>query len=164
LSEVREQADGLLTDIRRLVHDLRPPALDELGLIGALRNGVTQLNASASGTMIALQVPEAMSPLSAAIEAATYRIVMEAITNVLKHANAHQCIVRLTIVEPMAFMELCIEDDGIGLPQPVSPGVGLQSMRERAEELGGTFAFSRCEPHGTRLVARLPLSITDPQP
>src|SRR5262249_19023560 len=124
----------VLADIRRIAYDLRPPALDELGLVGALKEHIALQN-QARGVQITLDAPSILPPLTAAVEVATYRIALEAMTNVSRHANARHCQVRL-------FMDdrLCLEvdDDGRGIPASARAGVGLTSMRERAEELGGT--------------------------
>jgi signal transduction histidine kinase len=149
------------------VHELRPPALDELGLLGALRQRVARYGAGGlyqateseqtgepqlTATVIA---PEPLPALPAAIEVAIYRIVDEAMTNVVKHAAARTCLVRL---EAGADLTLTIEDDGVGLASERSAGVGLRSMRERAEELGGRFVITaRPDGPGTRVAVTLPL-------
>jgi signal transduction histidine kinase len=150
LTELRAQTQAALADIRSLVYGLRPPALDELGLIPALREYAHQL--SSDGLHIAVDA-EPFPPLSAAAEVATYRIVTEALTNVLRHARAHQAHVQLSNGDALTIE---IADDGDGLPPNLRAGVGLTSMRERAEELGGTFAVESRPGGGTRVLARLP--------
>jgi len=148
------------------VHGLRPPALDELGLVGALRERVTRYGASGdlthledSGLAVTVIAPDALRPLPAAVEVAVYRIVDEALTNVVKHAAARMCLVRLETGEGLS---LIVEDDGIGIAAERIAGVGLLSMRERAEELGGHFTIAqRDDGPGTRLSVRLPLSTAD---
>jgi signal transduction histidine kinase len=146
-------------EIRRLIHDLRPPALDELGLAGAIRDRASQLAShSESGATLGLHVrveaPEKLPPLPAAVEVAAYRIVEEALTNAVRHAQAHLCTIRLSLADAL---ELTIVDDGMGLPPDHQAGVGLRSMRERAEELGGEIRVES-QPHGgTRVWARLPI-------
>src|SRR5262249_47769957 len=145
------QATG---DIRRLAHDLRPPALDELGLVEALRERVAQY---AAPPHIGITVAATLPPLSAAVEVAAYRIVQEALMNVLRHAHAHTCQVRLAPAG--SSLEVEIRDDGVGIPKTVPRfGVGLRSMQERAEELGGECRIERSDliSGGTRVVARLP--------
>jgi signal transduction histidine kinase len=153
LAELKAQTQAAISDIRRRVYDLRPPALDELGLIAAIREQAT--NYSQNGLNVSVEAPEQLPPLPAAVEVAAYRIVQEAITNVSRHARAGACHVRLSLSNEL---ELEITDDGVGLPEDLRAGVGLSSMRERAAELGGTFA---AEPlalaGGTRVLARLPL-------
>jgi signal transduction histidine kinase len=159
LLELKADAQDAVTDIRRLVYGLRPPALDDLGLIGALRETAEQYGAK--GLSVSVEAPEKLPPLSAAVEVASYRIAQEALTNVVRHAGASTCTVSLVIDDPGA---LCLEvrDDGRGIPDPqentsVRAGVGLTSMRERASELGGTLVVEPLPEGGTRVRARLPL-------
>lgn len=151
LAEIAQKSQAALQDIRRLVYDLRPPALDELGLVGALKQ--TAANSS-NGLHIEIDTPEALPPLSAAVEAAAYRIAQETLNNVARHARAQHCTVRIRAQD---VLQIEIDDDGIGLPPDVQPGVGLVSMRERAAELGGTCVIDPKPGGGTRVMARLPL-------
>ncbi len=152
--ELKAQMQGVLADIRRIAYDLRPPALDELGLVGALKEYIASHN-QVPGLQITLEAPEAPPPLPAAVEVAAYRIALEAITNVRRHAKAQHCSVRLSFSG-----DLCLEvsDDGGGLPDQVRAGVGLTSMRERAEELGGTCRTETLPQGGTEVRVWLPLS------
>jgi signal transduction histidine kinase len=152
LAELRGQTQAAITDIRRLVYDLRPPALDELGLVPAMREYATRL--TSDGLQITLEA-DALPPLSAAAEVATYRIVTEALTNVVHHAHARHAQVRLSCA---GMLHIEVTDDGAGLPPNVRAGVGLTSMRERAEELGGVCTVESPEG-GTRVMARLPLYV-----
>ena len=148
LAEIAQKSQAALQDIRRLVYDLRPPALDELGLVGALKQ--TAANSS-NGLHIEIDTPEALPPLSAAVEAAAYRIAQETLNNVARHARAQHCTVRIRAQD---VLQIEIDDDGIGLPPDVQPGVGLVSMRERAAELGGTCVIDPKPGGGTRVMAR----------
>jgi signal transduction histidine kinase len=146
-------------EIRRLIHGLRPPALDELGLAGAVRDRAAQLMrrqgvAPAQHLQLVVETPENLPPLPAAVEVAAYRIVEEALTNVALHAHAHTCAVRLALTDAL---EVEIADDGVGLSAERRAGVGLLSMRERAAELGGACAIETLGESGTRVYARLPL-------
>ena len=123
-----------VADIRRLVYELRPPALDELGLISALQEQATSYS-QLHGLQVCLQAPERLLPLSAAVEVATYRIVLEALMNVVRHAQARNCRICLSLTDTLS---LEIVDDGLGLPRDYHAGVGMTSMRERAAELGGS--------------------------
>jgi signal transduction histidine kinase len=152
LSELETNMEAAISDIRRLVYNLRPPALDELGLDGAIRESAAQY--ATSGLRISVDIPKTLPSLPAAVEVAAYRIVQEALTNVVRHAMASECVVRL---ELNGELELEITDDGVGLPADRGAGVGLSSMRERAVELGGTCVVKPSLPQGTRVVARLPL-------
>jgi signal transduction histidine kinase len=151
-TDLKTQMQGALMDIRRIAYDLRPPALDELGLVGALKEHITACNQSGN-LQIALEAPDNIPQLKAAVEVAAYRIAMEAMTNVARHADARQCQVRL-------FMDgrLCLEidDDGRGIPVGVRAGVGMSSMRERAEELGGTCVVETQPEQGTHVLVELP--------
>lgn len=142
-------------DVRRLVYDLRPPALDELGLVEALRERASRIEAG-EGIRVTVEAPETLPPLPAAVEVAAYRIVQEALTNVSRHARASACSVRLVYSEGRS-LTVEVVDDGVGLPERSWGGVGLHSMRERAAELGGTCEISPASPSGTRVLARLPI-------
>jgi signal transduction histidine kinase len=104
---------------------------------------------------VVVDAPEQLPPLPAAVEVAAYRIALEALTNVVRHAQAHTCCIRLSLADAL---QLEITDDGRGLPAEVRAGVGLTSMQERAAELGGTWSIERLAEHGTRVLARLPLA------
>jgi signal transduction histidine kinase len=95
--------------------------------------------------------------LTAAVEVAAFRIAVEGLTNAVRHAGATTCRVRFDATDAGA-LRIDITDDGRGLPAVVVPGVGLDSMRERAEELGGTMVVEAGGDGGTRVVARLPLA------
>ena len=137
LTSLRRDSRTALADVRRIVDDLRPPALDELGLVGALRQRADQFSWRADGASVHVQldVPDEVPALPAAIEVATYRIATEALTNVVRHSRATGAVVRLRCDERL---DLSITDDGP--PNGAwAPGVGLHAMRERAAELGGSF-------------------------
>jgi signal transduction histidine kinase len=157
LAEVVTQAQAAIVDIRRLVYGLRPPALDEMGLVGALQALLSQ---QAGGKLLVhFEAPETVSPLSAAVEVATYRIVQEALTNVVRHADAQECTVRLSVEEAHLVVE--VSDNGRGMLPHYRPGVGLHSMRERAEELGGTISIDSAPDIGTVIRAQLVLGGTE---
>ncbi|MCI0712534.1 MAG: GAF domain-containing sensor histidine kinase [Chloroflexi bacterium] len=157
LKKIKAQSQTLVADVRRLVYDLRPPALDELGLVAALRSHISQLNPIQNGLTITIEAPNKVPTLSAAVQVAAYRIGQEAVLNVLKHAHARHCTLRLSIVPDESCLQIEVIDDGIGLPHPVMSGVGLQSMRERAEELSGSFVCRDALNGGTHIQARLPV-------
>jgi signal transduction histidine kinase len=152
LSQLAEEIDQAAAGIRRLMYGLRPPALDDLGLVGALRvqAGLHE------GPELRIEVcaPEALPPLPAAVEVAAYRISQEALTNVVRHAHAGHCRVTLEVDERLC---LTVEDDGRGLPSRVRTGVGLRSIRERATELGGSVDIATRRSSGTRVSAWIPL-------
>ena len=106
---------------------------------------------------ITVEVPQPLDDLPAAVEVAAYRIVQEALTNVACHAEARSCVVSLARDEVAGALRLAVADDGCGLPTERRAGVGLASMRERAEELGGSCVVEALPQGGTRVHAELPL-------
>jgi signal transduction histidine kinase len=161
LVELQTEIRSAIADIRRLVYALRPPTLDELGLVGAIRQYAAQYDRhnSSSGESggslcVTVEAPEQLPALPAAVEVAAYRIVQEALTNVVCHAQARTCVVRLSLLDGLP---LEITDDGVGLPPEPHAGVGLLSMRERAAEVGGSCAVEPAPGHGTRVLSNLPL-------
>jgi signal transduction histidine kinase len=157
LADLKGQSETAVRDIRRLIYGLRPPALDDLGLVAALDQDAAQYRDA--GLQIAVEVPAPLPALPAAVEAAAYRIAQEAVTNVVRHAGARHCQVRLTLEPgaPNSSLRLEVADDGRGLSAERRAGIGLQSMRERAEELGGRLTVERRPGSGTRVIATLPL-------
>lgn len=141
-----------LADVRRLVHDLRPPALDELGLLGAVRQQAQRLAGDGLTITVDGTLPDG---LPAAVEVAAYRIASEAMTNVVRHARATHCHVGISVVD--AAVEVLVRDDGVGIGEDVRAGVGTLSLRERAAELGGTAAVTAPPDGGTAVRALLPL-------
>jgi signal transduction histidine kinase len=161
LDDLQNGIEGTLTDVRRLVYELRPPLLDQLGLIGAITDFVSYHD---SAVDIKLNLPAQLPPLSAAVEVAAFRIMQTALDNVIKHAQATRCDVRLTVLDGKIAID--IMDNGKGIAVNYKAGVGLTSMRERAEELGGAFAIAPTTPQGTHLSVSIPLlseSNTDDQ-
>jgi signal transduction histidine kinase len=150
LASLRQEAENAVADIRRIAYDLRPPILDEMGLVGAIREHATRLLGT---TFLA---PDVLPALPAAVEVAAYRIAIEAMTNAMRHAPGAAVAVTLSINEGL---ELEISDDGGGVPYGYRAGIGVTSMRDRAAELGGSCVLNRREPHGTVVRARLPLEL-----
>jgi signal transduction histidine kinase len=153
LDGAREQTAAAVADVRRLVYGLRPPALDELGLDGALRSFLAK--AGIGDAAFCLEVSGSLAELPAAVEVAAYRIVSEGATNVVRHARARTCTV--TLRRTAAALELAVADDGVGLGS-VAAGVGITSMRERAAELGGSLVVTGGPDGGTVVQALLPLA------
>ena len=155
LAELRGAAGDAIAEVRQLVHGLRPMALDELGLVGAIREqGIGFDRAGMAGPDVVIDEGLGLPPLPAAVEVAAYRIATEAITNAIRHAGARHC--RVQIVANTA-LEVEVTDDGHGWDGRLIPGVGIQSMRERAADLGGTLTIERVPGGGTSVLARLPL-------
>jgi signal transduction histidine kinase len=154
LKQAREDAGAAVADVRRLVHDLRPPALDDVGLLGAIRQQAARLRAP--GLTVTVD-GEGLDQLPAAVEVAAYRIASEALTNVVRHASATSCRIRLDVTDGELIVE--ITDDGVGIPSGTPTGVGLVSLRERAAELGGDCRIECPGDRGTTVRARLPMGV-----
>ena len=157
LSDLVSAQQMVIDDVRRLVDDLRPPVLDQLGLVPSIRELADALSVhepDGEGLQITVLASPDLEPLPAAVEVATYRIALEAMTNVARHAEAHRCHVLLTRDEEVAIE---VTDDGRGLPPTYRAGVGLNSMRERASEMGGVCTITRGGEAGTVVRARLPI-------
>jgi two-component system NarL family sensor kinase len=159
MTEISEQTRAALGEVRRLVYGLRPPSLDTLGLRPALESYVERLDRDGAGAAVQLDLPPDLPRLDPDVEVAAYRIVTEALANVVRHSGAATAQVRLWVEDRSLHLEVC--DDG-GTDDGWQPGVGLTSMRERTEQLGGGFA-ARGSPDGGRVSAWLPL-VTAPAP
>ncbi len=150
LYELVGQATG---DIRRLVHDLRPPVLDQLGLVPALRQHCERFGRE-TGVEVGFEAEEGF-PVPAAAEVALLRVAQEALLNVDNHARASRVDVRLERSDE--WLELEVHDDGVGLDGRGKEGTGIGSMRERAELLGGTLRLTSTPGGGTQVAARIPV-------
>ncbi|WP_079908576.1 sensor histidine kinase [Paenibacillus sp. 32352] len=172
LADLRQVIRSTVDEIRTLVHDLRPPSLDELGLIGALQERIRELTKparlladeqGAAALIIRLIEPPELPDLPAAVEVAAYRIVTESLVNVIKHSRATACTVKLNVSDAQQLL-VDVTDNGAGLHPsytqliPGKGGIGLVSIRERAAELGGHCSIERLEQGGTRVLAILPIS------
>jgi signal transduction histidine kinase len=158
VKELQTEIRATVGNIRRLVYDLRPPTLDELGLLAAVRERAAQYSNAPDGFHVTVDAPAKLPALPAAVEVAAYRIVQEALENVSKHSKARQCAIRFANHKGL---EIEIIDDGIGLPLNITPGVGLRSMRERVEELGGSCVIESGKNGGTHVLACLPIGEFD---
>ncbi|TMV53089.1 sensor histidine kinase [Paenibacillus mesophilus] len=170
LAELRQVIRSTVEEIRTLVHELRPPALDELGLAGAIEAKIAELNKpalalagdpAADALFIRFHTPTPLPAVPAAVEVAVYRIVTESLANVIKHAKATSCTVQLDI-SPSKELVIDITDNGGGIHTRTKAsgdkgGIGLTSIRERAAELGGQCTIERMEKGGTRVSAIIPL-------
>ncbi|MGW1714704.1 sensor histidine kinase [Streptomyces sp. NPDC002156] len=156
LAGLRTEIGGAVVEVRRLVDGLRPPDLDQLGLLGALRERSARLSWRADGSRVSVRVqaPERLPPLPAAVEVAAYRIATEALTNAARHARASNVDLRIEIGDGLR-LEVCDDGSPVGEETAWQPGVGITSMQERAAELGGNCVAG----HG-RVVALLPLGGT----
>jgi signal transduction histidine kinase len=149
LERLRAAAEGAVADVRRLVDDLRPRALDHLGLAGAVGEEARRLGAAV------VDVPAMLRELPPAVEVTAYRIAAEALANAVRHAAGTGLELRLRVDGDL---RLDVLDAGPGLPDGYRAGVGISSMRERAALLGGTCTIERRRPRGTAVRVRLPLS------
>ncbi len=155
LVEVLGQLNETTADIRRLVYDLRPPLLDELGLVAAIRNHPSSLH-----SVDVEVIPDQIPPLPAAVEVALYRIATEAIHNTIRHSGGQHCRVAICVED--AAVHLTIADDGRGLPEPLIAGVGVSAIRERASEVGGTVDWVTNSDGGVTVATDIPLDRTTP--
>ena len=155
LTRLGDEVDACLEEVRRIVYDLRPPVLDQLGLAGALEAHLSRLCDSAAAPSLSLQVDDLReASLGAALELTVFRISAEAVTNVVRHAEASSCGVRVSATPDLVVVE--VTDDGRGLPSDLRSGVGLISMRERAAAVGGDVSIGTGPRGGTMVRARLP--------
>lgn len=157
LGELATDTRRTIDEVRRLTYDLRPPALDQLGLVGALRQRAGEFAvARPVGLEIVVEAPSDLPALTAAVEVAAYRIGLEALTNVVRHSGAAHATLRLGVADGALSLE--VVDDGCGIDANGRAGVGHRSMRERAEELGGWLEVGPpAKGKGARVHARLPM-------
>jgi two-component system sensor histidine kinase UhpB len=155
LEAVAAEVHSTLDEIRRITRELRPEALDDLGLINALIALCTRTSRQGD-VQVERRLSSGIPPLAPELELVIYRVAQEALTNVLRHAHASHCLVSLT--RDGELIELIIEDDGQGLPEQL-PGetVGIEGMRERALLARGTLAIVSAPGAGTRLSLRVPI-------
>jgi signal transduction histidine kinase len=156
LVETLEQVDSLIATVQRIAADLRPDALDDLGLAEALTQEAERfaLRSEVTCKVEVAGLPEEISP---ALATAVFRIFQEALTNVARHAEATRVRASCRLVDEA--LELTITDNGKGMPFGVAPdakSLGLLGMRERAELLGGKISFNPAETGGTQVIATLP--------
>ena len=160
LAETRDEVKGAITEVRRLVDDLRPPAIDEVGLLDAIRQRASALSGAVTFEVTGSDgVADRRAQLPAAVEVAAFRIASEAMTNVVRHSGATRCLVR---VELNGAFLLTVSDNGHGTDATTARGVGWTSMRERAAELGGICTITN-EPNGG-VVVRAVLPLADDEP
>jgi signal transduction histidine kinase len=155
IADLKAEATNSVTNVRRVVYGLGPPALDEFGLVRAIAARVDRVRSGHPELAIRFDVPGQLPALSAATEVAAYRIAVESLSNVARHAQAHTCNLRI-LIAPSEELQLEVTDDGIGI-NGNPPGVGLTGMRERAAELGGRCTVSANPSGGVRVLAALPL-------
>jgi signal transduction histidine kinase len=165
VNHLEQELQSAINEVRRLFETLRPPALDQLGLVPAVQEHIkilaTRMRSgedSAAPVSFALHEAGDFAALPAIVEVAVYRIVCEALTNVARHSQAHSCTVNLSRDGKVpSAVRVEVVDDGVGFNGRRGLGVGLGSMRERARELGGMFEIDAPPSGGTRVVATLPV-------
>lgn len=159
LDRLVPRLNDAVADVRTVVHALRPPTLDDLGLEGALKELAVRF--TTPGLAVRVET-DGLVDLPAAVDVAAYRIVSEALANVARHAAATEVVVRVQreakVLREASVLRVAIGDDGVGVRPGAPPGVGLRSMCERAEELGGTCTIASApDGQGTLVEAVLPL-------
>ncbi len=155
LAELAEVVRRSLADVRRISLELRPGALDELGLVNALISLCVRVDVeSRLGVHRHLEGP--LPKLCPDVELAIYRVAQEALTNAMRHSNAAEVVVTLTRIEDG--LALCVKDNGRGLPEHLREGGGLTGMRERAMLIGGELEIESTAAGGVTVTLRLPLS------
>ena len=155
--EMQGDIRATIDDIRRVVHELRPPALDDLGLVPAINVLAAKIGRHDDpndALHVDVEAPDNLPALPAAVEVAAYRIIQEALTNIVHHADARCATVRLWLERGL---QLEVTDDGAGFAGGRLGGLGLRSMRERAAEVGGSCTIAGAADGGTRVRAVLPL-------
>ncbi|GIF96941.1 sensor histidine kinase [Catellatospora citrea] len=158
LADLAEIHRAVVGDVRQIIDGLRPTVLDHLGLPAALRELVDRIS---GGTRTRLDCTIGADPIPAAVEVAAYRIVSEALTNVVRHAAAEHCAVS---VWRDGDLYIEVTDDGRGMAPDYRPGMGVTSIRERCLELGGRAVITAASPHGTVVRCRLPIAVPAADP
>jgi signal transduction histidine kinase len=154
LQALRDYSQSAIDEIRRIIYELRPVALEEQSLEQTLRDSVDGYR---RGGMVIDLAMEDLPALPLKLEITIYRILHEALTNVVRHADATSVNVSLSWDEGKRLIRMQITDDGIGIAPHAKHGVGLDSMLDRAQLHNGRLTVDRLEPHGTILLVSLPL-------
>jgi signal transduction histidine kinase len=156
LDELKQDVADAVREVRRIVDGLQPSTVEDLGLVPAVRLLVDDVNrASTDGPAVVLDADDDVGELPSALAGAAYRVVGEALANVVRHSRAHRCQVS---IRRDGALDLCITDDGVGFDPATVAGSGLQSIRLRVEELGGRAELTAAPGNGTTLAVRLPVA------
>jgi signal transduction histidine kinase len=155
---MRKLVDSAVATTRRIVTDLRPSILDDLGLPAALRWQAAEF-AKHTGARVQVDAPEALDPIDRAVALALFRIFQETLTNIARHAKANLVDVKLSANDGALVLQ--IRDDGVGvteqdLRKPTS--LGIRGMRERAQQLGGDLSVSAAPGSGTTVIISIPVA------
>jgi signal transduction histidine kinase len=156
LAELQSDTGELLTDLRELAHGIHPPVLSDRGLVAAVEARAGRLPLD-----VTIRADDALrvQRLDADVEAAAYFVICEALTNVVKHANAKEALVSISAVN--GHLSLLVRDDGSGQGAPATNGQGLTNLRDRVEALGGRFRVDGRRRGGTSVTADLPVGAQD---
>jgi two-component system, NarL family, sensor histidine kinase UhpB len=159
MSALAAQLHASLDEIRRISRDLRPEALDDLGLVNALI-ALTSRADRQSGVRMERRFSARLPTLPTELELVVYRVAQEALTNVLRHAEASRCVIALDASD--GIVELRVSDDGVGMPASRADAgtVGIEGMRERALLGNGTLELKSAPGEGTEVTLRLPVEGT----
>lgn len=161
LGQASAMADTLVSDVREIARRLRPPPLDDLGLVAAVRWHLDRI-----GKRMPIRIRFSADPefgrLDESLELGCFRIVQESVSNAIRHAHADHLDVRLELVDAQLHLRVC--DDGVGFqpealydPETETHPLGLLGMRERASQLGGELRVRSAPGSGTEISARFPL-------
>jgi two-component system sensor histidine kinase UhpB len=162
VAAIRAQAEALQGHNRRILRDLRPPALDDLGLFEALKILVENWRETEPGVQLELSLPEDLDPPDPRVGLALYRLVQEALTNIFRHARARRASIALSRAGSPPEIRVRVQDDGIGIDPSPPAGLGLTGMRERVEGLGGRVSFGEASGGGGLIEAALPVRPPEP--
>jgi two-component system NarL family sensor kinase len=154
LAELHRDARAAVDDVRRMVYALDPVALDGHSLLSALRLHAARFEQASGGRLrVRVKTPAHLPPLPRETELAIRQIAGEALTNVVRHARASECVVHVDVGDDV---HITIVDNGVGLPERPRVGLGLPSIQERVRELDGECRIVRLPRRGTQVHARLP--------
>jgi signal transduction histidine kinase len=154
-ARIRLEVQSAVAEIRSIIDALQPIALENVDLVTALRERADAISLRARDLVVTVEADEPIPVIPPDVARAAWRIADEAINNVVRHACASRCVVRICVGECLV---VSVIDDGVGMPaDPRHDGVGLASMRERANQFGGELAVDRASGGGTTVEARLPL-------
>lgn len=159
LEEIREAIDEIISGIRRSIQDLRPPTLEYLGLIPALRELISQLNEQTE-TAWALHITGVARQFTPESELMIYRIVQEALTNIRKHSNAQRAKIDLHFHDDEFTIKICDDGTGVSISEDAvflkAGKVGIAGIRERANLLGAGLTIDSAPDHGTNVTLVVP--------
>jgi signal transduction histidine kinase len=161
MEDAQAMATRSLDELHRIIYDLRPSILDDLGLLPAIR-WMAQRNVTPGGVQVRCEFDEPIDRLSFDVEIAIFRAVQEALNNVVRHARAEKVLIEVAVNKGV--LEIDIEDDGegfdvasVGGPSPSGRGLGILGMHERLELIGGSSKVTSSPGGGTRVSLRVPM-------